>query len=222
MTISNLAVEAGSRSRQSRDYVVMHPDGHEEMIHGLKAFCTQWGLHQSGLTLVARGRAHQHKGFTIRYAVEPRAPMPGRPRLPLPYVVTHPDGRDETIVGLREFCEAHELYPGHMTLVAQGKQGHHKGYGCRYAAQDSRGVAPPLFRVAPLEPTDCEVCGESFESKVRHAKYCPDCREEATLAHAKEYKRVRSAQNRYKKYRERMKREPARPTTATADDSPCR
>jgi hypothetical protein len=190
---------------EGRDYIVTHPDGHEETIRGLSAFCLKFGLAQGALTRVARGQAHHHKGFRIRYALEPLAAMPGRARLSLTYVITHPGGREEAVTGLPVFCTEHGLAAGHMTLVAQGKRSHHKGYGCRYGDRDIASRYPTRshrVRVRLHDPVkcavkmvQCEVCGKNFETRFKHAKYCPDCREGAALARAKEYAKIRYTKN---------------------------
>jgi hypothetical protein len=193
---------ANISASKGKSYIVTHPDGHEETIHGLQAFCTQWGLTQSCLALVARGRAHQHKGFVIRFAAGAWPPMPGRPRLPLPWVITHPGGREEAVTGLPAFCKEHGLATGHMTLVAQGKISHHKGYGCRYGDPDIASRYPVRSRRMPKVPVECtvkkvrcEICGKDFETKFKQVKYCPDCREGAALASAKEYAKIRYTKN---------------------------
>jgi hypothetical protein len=51
----------------------------------------------------------------------------------------------------------------------------------------------------PVERTvrmvQCEVCGRSFETTATHAKYCPACREGATLVQKKEYWKRYYAEN---------------------------
>jgi hypothetical protein len=121
-----------------RDYIVTHPDGHEETIRGLSGFCLEWGLTQSALTRVARGQAHHHKGFKIRYAVEPLPVMPGNAPRSLANVITHPSGREEGVTGLAAFCREHGLTPGHMALVARGKRSDHKGMAVGMQTRASR------------------------------------------------------------------------------------
>jgi hypothetical protein len=171
------------------DYIVTHPDGHEEMIHGLEAFRLEHGLEQSSLTRVARGQAHHHGGFTIRYAVGPFPVMPGSaPNNPLTYVITHPGGQEETIIGLPAFCKEHGLTRGHMTLIAQGRRSQHKGYGCRYADPDMASRYPVRSRARTVKMVPCEVCGKSFEIKTSHAKYCPGCRVGLSVARTRAWR----------------------------------
>jgi hypothetical protein len=170
-------------------YIVSHPDGHEETIQGLEAFRLEHGLDQGALTNVALGKAHHHKGFRIRYAVNPFPEKPEPPpNAPITYIITHPDGREETIRGLPTFCKRHGLAPSNMTLVAQGKrkQGHHKGYRCRYRDRDPH---VPVERTVRMIP--CEVCGKSFEAKANNAKYCPNCKKAAKSRRTRERKSVR-------------------------------
>jgi hypothetical protein len=175
-----------------RDYIVTHPDGHEEMIRGLREFCLRWRLSQFSLNHVARGRVHQHNGFKIRYAVDP---FPAKPKTaPRTYVITHPGGREEVVTGLTAFCKEHGLAAGHMTFVAQGKNSHHKGYGCKCADPDIASrylvLSRRVRKVAvgcTKRMVPCEVCRNNFEAKFKHAKYCPTCREGATHARHKKY-----------------------------------
>ena len=44
------------------------------------------------------------------------------------YLVRHPNGRHETIAGLKAFCRGHALTFKAMYDVLAGKQNHHKGY----------------------------------------------------------------------------------------------
>jgi group I intron endonuclease len=47
------------------------------------------------------------------------------------WIVTHPDGREEAVTNMRQFCIDNNLNAGKMTLVSQGKRLQHKGYKCR-------------------------------------------------------------------------------------------
>ncbi len=44
------------------------------------------------------------------------------------YVVTFPDGHCEVVVGLRQFCKAHNLCNGSMFHVVAGKRAHYKRF----------------------------------------------------------------------------------------------
>lgn len=45
-----------------------------------------------------------------------------------PYVIIHPDGHQETIIGLRAFCRKHSLDYKTLLDTYKGKQTHHKGF----------------------------------------------------------------------------------------------
>lgn len=49
------------------------------------------------------------------------------------YVVTSPEGIEQTVTNLREFCRNNGLQQSHMGKVARGVQDNHKGWLCRYA-----------------------------------------------------------------------------------------
>lgn len=46
------------------------------------------------------------------------------------WLVTFPDGHQEMVTNLREFCREHTLTPQNMIKVMQGKIGQHKGFRC--------------------------------------------------------------------------------------------
>lgn len=46
------------------------------------------------------------------------------------WTVTHPDGTEELVKGMVDFCTKHGLQPSKMSLVAKGYRTHHKGFVC--------------------------------------------------------------------------------------------
>lgn len=46
------------------------------------------------------------------------------------YLIVHPNGEEEIIKGLSEFCRQHSINQGLMSMVANGKRNHHKGFKC--------------------------------------------------------------------------------------------
>ena len=46
------------------------------------------------------------------------------------YLVTHPCGKTEVIVGITQFCREHSLNASAMVAVSKGRRTHHKGYKC--------------------------------------------------------------------------------------------
>lgn len=57
----------GKDNPKSKKWVVTHPDGTEELVHGLSEWCRIHGLHKQGLIPVAQGKYKQYKGYKIRY-----------------------------------------------------------------------------------------------------------------------------------------------------------
>lgn len=53
------------------------------------------------------------------------------PRLLYVWTILSPDGTEHTTDNMAAFCLEHNLHKSSMTLVAQGKQEHHKGWRCR-------------------------------------------------------------------------------------------
>ncbi len=54
------------------------------------------------------------------------------------WIITFPDGHEEIIIGLVQFCEEYGLLPGNMCAVARGLNGRkqHKGFKCRYFIEE--------------------------------------------------------------------------------------
>lgn len=48
------------------------------------------------------------------------------------YLIVFPNGHEEIIHGMKEFCETHDLNRFHMCSIAKGKRNHHKGFWCAY------------------------------------------------------------------------------------------
>lgn len=46
------------------------------------------------------------------------------------WIIVHPDGSEETIKNLNEFCRMNDLDSTHLAKVAKGKRRQHKGYRC--------------------------------------------------------------------------------------------
>jgi len=54
--------------------------------------------------------------------------------------VTYPNGKNETILNMLQFCREHRLNPSAMSAVARGNRRHYKGYKC-YKISNKRNVA---------------------------------------------------------------------------------
>jgi group I intron endonuclease len=48
------------------------------------------------------------------------------------YIITFPDGHEEVIIGLNQFCKDNKLRASNMCNVAKGRAKSHKGFKCRY------------------------------------------------------------------------------------------
>jgi hypothetical protein len=48
------------------------------------------------------------------------------------YIITYPNGNEEIITGIGNFCKKHNLHRGCMNSVLQGRQSHHHHFKCRY------------------------------------------------------------------------------------------
>ena len=53
------------------------------------------------------------------------------------YIITFPDGHEEVIIGLNEFCRNNNLQSTNMIKVAKGIYKYHKGFKCRYYIEEA-------------------------------------------------------------------------------------
>ena len=52
--------------------------------------------------------------------------------LSMQYIVEHPNGKVEIIIGMNMFCKQYNLHTGSMAKVAKGVYKQHKGFKCEY------------------------------------------------------------------------------------------
>jgi group I intron endonuclease len=57
----------GHENSLSKEYVIIHPDGHQEIIKGMRAFCRDHSLRSNIMVQVAKGKRRQHKGYKCCY-----------------------------------------------------------------------------------------------------------------------------------------------------------
>ena len=57
----------GDKHHSAKQYIITFPDGHEELIIGLAAFCRAHDLNGSKLALVAQGKRTHHKSFKCAF-----------------------------------------------------------------------------------------------------------------------------------------------------------
>lgn len=53
----------GEESSLSKKYCITYPNGKQEIIIGMNAFCKEHGLDQGAMTHVASGKYNHHKGY---------------------------------------------------------------------------------------------------------------------------------------------------------------
>ena len=63
----SLEIKKKMSDANSLDYIVTFPDGKQEHVRGMKAFCQLHGLSSGAMCGVLRGVHKQHKGFTAKY-----------------------------------------------------------------------------------------------------------------------------------------------------------
>lgn len=55
------------RNKYEKKYIIIYPDGHNEVIQGMKRFCRENNLNPGNMVAIARGKRKQHKGFRVKY-----------------------------------------------------------------------------------------------------------------------------------------------------------
>lgn len=58
-------VPKGGNNVNAKMFLVRHPDGSEEVIHGLKKFCKDYGLTFKSMYDVLDGKQNHHKGYAL-------------------------------------------------------------------------------------------------------------------------------------------------------------
>ncbi len=125
---------------RSKEWIVCDPDGQEVTIRSLSAYCENRNLSAPNMIKVANGKIGQHKGYKCRrpedliYRFVPNVYHSGREKagklLARAYIITHPDGREENIIGLNAFCKVHGLNRDTMRH-AMARKGTYKGFRAR-------------------------------------------------------------------------------------------
>lgn len=107
------------------------------------------GCDHSSISRVINGKMNKTGNYTFRYFDEELAKESQKfkeerinnfqPRsndyvvkLSKRFIAIDPDGNEYEGINLREFCRLHNLTQNKMSLVANGKSSHHKGWSCRY------------------------------------------------------------------------------------------
>ena len=57
----------GNQHNAKLTYLVIHPDGTEEVVKSMRAFCRLHNLNQTCMTRVCKGRLENHFGFKAKY-----------------------------------------------------------------------------------------------------------------------------------------------------------
>lgn len=115
----------------ARDYVITSPNGAEQAIRNLSAFCRKNGLERRNMHRVAKGEISNHKGWMCRYAEDEKQPYVDK--VTVNWELTDAEGKEYKTDNLRQFCREHGLNQSNVLYVAQGKMAHSKGWKARYA-----------------------------------------------------------------------------------------
>jgi group I intron endonuclease len=55
------------RNKHEKKYIIIYPDGHSEIIQGMKRFCRENNLNSGNMIAIASGKRRHHKGFRVKY-----------------------------------------------------------------------------------------------------------------------------------------------------------
>lgn len=152
---------------KSHIWIVTRPDGTEITVVGLSTYCRLQGLCCPAMLKVAKGKTSQHKGYRCRRLedAEPlfvpkgthEGPRAAGFKMAKPYLMTHPDGRQEQIIGLNAFCAKHGLRRDKMRTAIKLGCDHRGFYGKRLQKADPSVVpstlSPSLDLTISLNPT---------------------------------------------------------------------
>lgn len=103
-------------------YIVTHPDGTDEQITNLTAFCRERGMQNTNAFKVLKGERTHVAGYRFRHVGEPPREDP-----PARYRATFPDGRVEEFRELKPWAEAQGVKHGKFARVACGQRPHYRG-----------------------------------------------------------------------------------------------
>lgn len=124
----------------SKEYVVIAPDGTSYKIKNLATFCRQHELIPTNMLNVAQIKQDHHKGWKCRYASMTQAEfeaglqalIESRKRV---YICTSPENIEYRVEKLAQFCRSNSLCINSMSAVASGKCLTHRGWRCRRASE---------------------------------------------------------------------------------------
>ena len=125
------------REANSNSYIVISPTAERYEINtGLLIFAKQHSLDESALAHVARGEYKHHKGwqcFLAENFTEDKVQDPSTFKIKgeTVYIVTRPDGEEESTTNLYEFARQYGLDGSCLRKVSKGLLSQHKKYRVR-------------------------------------------------------------------------------------------
>jgi group I intron endonuclease len=145
------------REVHSKDYIVISPTGEHHEISGLFLFAQQYELDESALASCARGEYKHHKGwqcFRVEDFSEDKIQDPTTFHIKgvTTYIVTKPDGTEETTTNLYEFARQNGLDGSSMRKVVLGKLAHYKQYRVREEGTELQPL--PKRKKPTIDPTN--------------------------------------------------------------------
>lgn len=141
------------REANSNNYIIISPESIKyEASNGLLVFGQQHKLDESALASCARGEYKHHKGwqcFRVEDFSEDKIQDPATFHIKgaTTYVVTKPDGTEESTTNLYEYARENNLDGSSMRKVALEKLPHHKKYRVRKEGTELQPTPPRKKRI---------------------------------------------------------------------------
>jgi hypothetical protein len=136
---------------KSKYFIITHPSGKEERIKNLEKFCREHNLWAPNMKKVAIGITSHTHGYKCRFDGEASQRYVKNPhnggkvtalRVAKEYIITFPDGHEEQIKNLSQFCKKHNLRDDSLRHVCAGRISHSNGFKCRYITDERQKYIP--------------------------------------------------------------------------------
>ena len=122
---------------KGKRFTLGSPNGETHNVENLAAFCRVHGLNRSSMGGVAAGRGKHHKGWTAKYC---DGSADGLEYEAKKFTLRSPDGEIHDVERLAVFCRVHGLRQEKISIVASGRQRHHKGWTAKYYDGNADGL----------------------------------------------------------------------------------
>jgi group I intron endonuclease len=102
-----------------RLFTLLGPDGKSHSAPSIGELCEKYNLEPGPISHIFKHNQQQWNGWRLPDEEDKREKT---------YTLVSPEGKEYTFIGLKEFCEEHNLNPGGVYQVLQGISQHHHGW----------------------------------------------------------------------------------------------